>query len=248
MFVFQLTVPKLKLDAPTNNLNAAWQEEAKAAGRELPKIEIGTGLNTGPCVVGNMGSTLRVDYTVLGDGVNLASRLEGQSKSYGVKVVIGPRTRELAPDYAAVELDLIQVKGKTKPVNIYALLGGPELAATPEFRALAEANLAVYGGMRDTVVVASQNTCDALCAKHEACDSTTDEPACEEACTSSSAFSAWSSRRFHTPPSACCSAASTKSTVCATSCTPCSAPLRSASPSTIVQSGSACSAAPSGSS
>lgn len=138
----------LKMHERLAALNAAWQEEAKAAGRELPKIEIGTGLNTGPCVVGNMGSTLRVDYTVLGDDVNLASRLEGQSKSYGVKVVIGPRTRELAPDYAAVELDLIQVKGKTKPVNIYALLGGPELAATPEFRALAEANAAMLAAYR----------------------------------------------------------------------------------------------------
>ncbi len=138
----------LKMHERLAALNAAWQEEAKAAGRTLPQIQIGTGLNTGPCVVGNMGSTLRVDYTVLGDDVNLASRLEGQSKGYGVKIVIGPRTRELAPDYAAIELDLIQVKGKTKPVNIYALLGGPELAATPEFRALAEANAAMLAAYR----------------------------------------------------------------------------------------------------
>ncbi len=117
-------------------LNAKWQEEAKAQGISLPKIEIGTGLNTGPCVVGNMGSTLRVDYTVLGDDVNLASRLEGQSKTYGAKVVIGPLTREKAPDYAALELDLIKVKGKTRPVNIYSLIGRADVANSEPFKKL----------------------------------------------------------------------------------------------------------------
>lgn len=127
----------LKMHARLAELNAKWQDEAKAKGISLPKIEIGTGLNTGPCVVGNMGSTLRVDYTVLGDDVNLASRLEGQSKTYGVHVVLGPLTRAQAPEYAAVELDLIKVKGKTKPVNIYALLGSPDEAKAPAFLALA---------------------------------------------------------------------------------------------------------------
>ena len=126
----------LKMHARLAELNAKWQDGAKAKGITLPKIEIGTGLNTGPCVVGNMGSTLRVDYTVLGDDVNLASRLEGQSKTYGVHVVLGPLTRQQAPEYAAVELDLIKVKGKTKPVNIYALLGSPEEAKAPAFLAL----------------------------------------------------------------------------------------------------------------
>ncbi|MEK7389098.1 MAG: adenylate/guanylate cyclase domain-containing protein [Elusimicrobiota bacterium] len=123
-------------------LNALWQEQAKSAGRRLPLIEIGTGLNTGPCVVGNMGSTLRVDYTVLGDDVNLASRLEGQSKTYGVPIIIGPHTREQAPEFAALELDLIKVKGKTRPVTIFALLGDPA-AATDAFRSLTQAHQAV---------------------------------------------------------------------------------------------------------
>ncbi len=127
----------LKMHARLAELNAQWQDEAKAKGISLPKIEIGTGLNTGPAVVGNMGSTLRVDYTVLGDDVNLASRLEGQSKTYGVHVVIGPLTREMTPDFAAIELDLIKVKGKTKPVNIYALLGDPAVARSASFLALA---------------------------------------------------------------------------------------------------------------
>jgi len=127
----------LKMHEKLAALNARWQDEAKAKGITLPKIEIGTGLNTGPCVVGNMGSTLRVDYTVLGDDVNLASRLEGQSKTYGVRIVIGPVTREQTKEFAAIELDLIKVKGKTKPVNIHALLGTPDEAEAPAFRALA---------------------------------------------------------------------------------------------------------------
>ena len=127
----------LKMHESLAMLNLKWQAEAKAKGISLPVIEIGTGLNTGPAVVGNMGSTLRVDYTVLGDDVNLASRLEGQSKTYGVHIVIGPVTREQTKAFAAIELDLIKVKGKTKPVNIYALLGDPAVAASAPFLALA---------------------------------------------------------------------------------------------------------------
>ncbi len=141
----------LKMHQRLDELNAQWQAEAAAVGRPLPLIEIGTGLNTGPCVVGNMGSTLRVDYTVLGDDVNLASRLEGQSKTYGVRVVIGPLTRQQASDFAAIELDLIKVKGKTRPVNIYALLGDPSIAASQSFRLLAKTHqdfLASYRGAR----------------------------------------------------------------------------------------------------
>jgi adenylate cyclase len=141
----------LAMHAKLAELNAKWQADAKAEGISLPEIHIGTGLNTGPCVVGNMGSTLRVDYTVLGDDVNLASRLEGQSKAYGVNIVIGPLTREQAPDFAAIELDLIRVKGKTRPVRIFTLLGDPAAAASPEFRALGErheAFLAAYRGQK----------------------------------------------------------------------------------------------------
>jgi adenylate cyclase len=128
----------LAMHAKLAELNAKWQADAAAEGVSLPEIHIGTGLNTGPCVVGNMGSKLRVDYTVLGDDVNLASRLEGQSKAYGVNIVIGPLTREQAPDFASIELDLIRVKGKTRPVRIFALLGDPGTAAAADFRALAK--------------------------------------------------------------------------------------------------------------
>ena len=89
----------------------------------VPAFGMGLGINTDTVVVGNMGSTQRFDYTCLGDGVNLASRLEGQSKPYGVKIIIGPKTAEYVIDeYQVVELDLIAVKGKTEPARIYTVL------------------------------------------------------------------------------------------------------------------------------
>jgi adenylate cyclase len=84
---------------------------------------MGLGINTATVVVGNMGSTQRFDYTCLGDGVNLAARLEGQTKPYGVKLIVGPQTAELVRDvYQVAELDLIAVKGKTEPARIYTVL------------------------------------------------------------------------------------------------------------------------------
>ncbi|MDJ0896115.1 MAG: adenylate/guanylate cyclase domain-containing protein, partial [Alphaproteobacteria bacterium] len=98
----------------------SWNEEmradAEAAGRLHHPIAIGVGLNTGQCCVGNMGSSQRFDYSVLGDTVNLASRLEGQSKAYGVDIVIGEETRAQVPEMAALQLDYLRVKGKLEPV------------------------------------------------------------------------------------------------------------------------------------
>ena len=91
----------------------------------VPPFGMGLGINTGSVVVGNMGSSQRFDYTCLGDSVNLASRLEGQSKPYHVKMIIGERTAELVEDvYPLVELDCLAVKGKTKGVKIFTIVNG----------------------------------------------------------------------------------------------------------------------------
>ena len=99
-------------------------------------LKVGLGLNSGPCVVGNMGSDQRFDYSVLGDTVNLAARLEGQSKGYGVRIVLGPNTAEKVTDLAVLELDNIKVKGKTEAVQIFALFGDEEMVPTEFFQSL----------------------------------------------------------------------------------------------------------------
>ena len=97
-----------------------FNKEITAEG--IPAFGMGLGINTGVVVVGNMGSDQRFDYTCLGDAVNTASRLEGQSKNYGVLIVLGPETANLVKDdYDVFELDRIAVKGKTHGVKIYTL-------------------------------------------------------------------------------------------------------------------------------
>ena len=94
------------------------QEEGK------PNIDIGIGLNTGFAVVGNMGSSHRMDYTVMGDTINLGSRLEGTNKVYKTRIIISEFTFEKVKDKViARQLDVIRVKGKNEPVCIYELLG-----------------------------------------------------------------------------------------------------------------------------
>jgi adenylate cyclase len=116
-----------------DRINVDLEGEAKAEGRTFMPLHIGVGINSGECVVGNMGSDERFAYTAMGDAVNLASRLEGQTKTYHVGIIVGEATREAAPSWAALELDLIAVKGKHEAVRVYALLGEAELAQSAGF-------------------------------------------------------------------------------------------------------------------
>ena len=98
-----------------------FNEEISKEG--VPPVGMGLGINTGNVVVGNMGSSQRFDYTCLGDTVNLASRLEGQSKPYHVRLIIGEVTADHVKDrFVLAELDEIAVKGKTKGVKVYTIL------------------------------------------------------------------------------------------------------------------------------
>lgn len=113
-------------------LNAQLAEKAAQAGQEHQPIMIGIGLNSGPALVGNLGSRDVRNYSVIGDNVNLASRIEGISKSFGLDILIGEQTRAAVPDFAAIPIGDIYVKGKTKPASLYGLIGGPEVARAPQ--------------------------------------------------------------------------------------------------------------------
>src|SRR5215831_15288077 len=129
----------LEMLARADRLNQEFKREADQNGGKFMPLHIGIGLNTGPCVVGNMGSDFRFNYSVLGDTVNVASRLEARTKDYRIPIVIGEATAQKAKErFATMEIDRIQVKGKTQPETVFTVLGRAELGWDPNFLELHE--------------------------------------------------------------------------------------------------------------
>src|SRR6476469_4086754 len=148
-----------------DELNAERKSEAEASGKPFIPIKIGIGINTGRVTVGNMGSDMRFQYTVLGDDVNLASRLEGQTKAYGVPILIGARTAEAVKDkFAVVEIDFITVKGKTEPEVVYTVVGRKAVAESSDFegvRASVQQMLSRYQARDWTGAITAAQACRA---------------------------------------------------------------------------------------
>ncbi len=129
-------------------VNAALEARCKTEGRHFMPLQAGIGLNSGPCSIGNMGSKQRFAYSALGDTVNLASRLEGQTKIYGMPIILGEATKNAVPDFAFLELDLIQVKGKMEPVRIFALMGDEQYAQSDKFKSLKDTQIEMLDAYR----------------------------------------------------------------------------------------------------
>jgi adenylate cyclase len=123
-------------------LNHLWTDEAAAAGKPFRPVQIGIGINTGECCVGNFGSQQHFDYSLLGDPVNLASRLEGLGKVYGIDLVIGEETAIRLDEPALIEVDLVAVKGKSQAGRVYTL--PPERADEDELTDRHSALLLAY--------------------------------------------------------------------------------------------------------
>ncbi len=137
------------LDDPDHHRNAAraalaMVDHLKILNVDMPnqtaepwpgEVKIGIGLNAGPCCVGNMGSQQRLSYSLIGDTVNLASRIEGLTKFYGVEIAIGSALHREIPEFASLPLDLVRVVGRDAPEEVRVLLGDDGLRATASFQA-----------------------------------------------------------------------------------------------------------------
>jgi adenylate cyclase len=155
----------LEMLARADKLNQEFRREADQNGGTYMPLRIGIGLNTGPCVVGNMGSDFRFDYSVLGDTVNVASRLEARTKDYRIPIVIGPGTEQNAKEkFATIEIDRIRVKGKSEPETVFTVLGRAELGQDPNFQELRELTARMLRYYREQDWTQALTTID-LCRK-----------------------------------------------------------------------------------
>ncbi len=134
--------------ADVERLNEEWAAEAAAENRVHMPVRIGIGINTARCCVGNLGSEHRFDYSVIGDGVNVAARLESASKTYGVAIVVGPATAAAVSQLALIELDFVTVVGRSEPVHVFGVIGDEGFKADPAGRELQVRHAAMLAAFR----------------------------------------------------------------------------------------------------
>ena len=128
----------LDMTVRLRELNARRQSEAESAGEAWQPMRLGIGISTGNAVVGNMGSDLRFDYSVLGDTVNLASRLEGLTRHYGTSNLIADETAKVGAAHLAIlQVDVVRVQGRDEPEQIWTIAGDADLATDADFKAFA---------------------------------------------------------------------------------------------------------------
>lgn len=132
-----------------DRLNAADAFHFRQRGLPTQSVRIGVGLNTGEACVGNMGSDRRFNYSVIGDAVNIAARIESSCKAVGADCVVSEDTARAAPGFAFLEAGAIPLKGKSVPIRLFALVGDPDYATSAEFQALAEAHAALVAAIDD---------------------------------------------------------------------------------------------------
>ncbi len=123
----------LAMQTALEPVNEKIRIRAQEEGKDAVLLNAGIGINSGSCAVGNMGSKQRFAYSALGDPVNLSSRLEGQTKFYGINILVGEATYKAADDYAMIELDMIKLVGKKELARIYGLFGDHDYAKQEQF-------------------------------------------------------------------------------------------------------------------
>jgi len=151
----------LRMLQELKRLNALWAAEAAARGETAPVVRIGIGLNTGACCVGNVGSPQRFDYSILGDVVNVASRLEEATKTYGTPIIAGEQTAAAAPSLAFLEIAAVKVRGKERPERIFALLGDESVARSEWFAELRQAHVKLLAALATRDHAATGSALDA---------------------------------------------------------------------------------------
>jgi adenylate cyclase len=130
----------LRMQDELARLNARWAQAERHGPAPVQPVRLGIGLNTGACCVGNVGSPQRFDYSILGDVVNVASRLEEKTKIYGVPIIAGERTAAAAPELAFLQIEAAKIRGKERVERIFALIGDETVAQSHRYLALRIAN------------------------------------------------------------------------------------------------------------